>query len=126
MADPQPTAADPGTERRPRKRRRLLRLAVIAAVFLALYLARQPLFGAWLDEHPDARVNVLCPRLKSARWRYLLGRGVAAGTLGRVRLRAVAHPEYDETSWWRWKHGQLDVFNNLVGYAHVRLCGETP
>ncbi len=81
--------------------------------------------GTWLDEHPDAHVTALCPRLTSARWRYLLSQGLSAGAMLRVRLRAVADPEYDETNWWQHKHGLLNTFNNLVGYAHVRLCGES-
>ncbi len=80
--------------------------------------------GEWLDRHPDGRVTFLCKRFQGRKWRYLLDKLLPAAEAGRVRLRPLPSPEYDETNWWHAKEGQLSFFDGVVAYAHVRLAGE--
>ncbi len=79
--------------------------------------------GAWLADHPEMRVRLVSGRLQSARCRHIL-LAVLPKEAARVRLEALARPEYDETNWWSRKEGLLDVCNGWMGYSHILLCGE--
>jgi len=86
--------------------------------------SRFRLLGVWLADHPDARVRLVCGRLQSARCRHLLRAVLPKEAVARVRLLALARPEFDETNWWNRKEGMLDVCNSSLSYAHILLCGE--
>jgi len=86
---------------------------------------RARLLQAWLHDHPDARLLLLCKRFGSRRLRYILG-GVHGGEEARVHLRALPDRDHDETNWWQHKDGLLDFFNSFMGLAHTRLAGESP
>ena len=80
--------------------------------------------GAWLADRPDARVRIVCGRFQSARCRLLLRVVLSKEAVARVRLQALARPEYDEANWWNRKEGVGDFCNSSVSYAHILLCGE--
>jgi len=86
--------------------------------------ARFRLLGAWMAQHPGARVEIVCGRFQSARCRHILRAVLPKEAAARVLILALARPEYDETNWWNRKEGVLDVCNSAVSYAYVLFCGE--
>jgi hypothetical protein len=65
--------------------------------------------GAWLERHPQSRVQLLCDRFRSRCWRMLLDKQLTPDQAGRVSLRALPQQEYDETNWWRKRSGIRDL-----------------
>jgi hypothetical protein len=78
----------------------------------------------WLEENPEAQATFLAESFHGSRWRYLLGTHLSPGVVGRVRLRLVPQPAYDENNWWQHTQGQVDFFGAAVSYIHLRLAGE--
>lgn len=81
--------------------------------------------GQWLAKNQDAQVTLVCDRFRSRHQRMMLDRVLPPADAARVRLWAVAHPWYDETSWWRRKEGVLDLFNGYLGLGYTWVCGDT-
>ncbi len=80
---------------------------------------------AWLLEHPDERIVVIVERLASRRKRMVL-HAVLGVDAARVSVRALAHPNHDETNWWRRKEGLMDVVNGYLQLASAGWFGESP
>lgn len=80
--------------------------------------------SGWLCERPEVRVVVLCDRFGSRRLRCILDRVLTEAEAGRVNIRAVAHPWYDETTWWQCKEGMLGLFGGYLQLGYVWLGGD--
>jgi hypothetical protein len=74
----------------------------------------------WLNEHPEARVCILCDRFSNRRTRCLFERELG-GLSARVHWRALPDRLYDETNWYRNKAGVLGIFDGYLNWAHVEL-----
>jgi hypothetical protein len=61
--------------------------------------------AAWLRTHPRATVLWTCPRFRSARVRVILDAVLGSADAGRVRVRGLADPRFDETNWWSSRPG---------------------
>jgi hypothetical protein len=68
--------------------------------------------SAWLQKHPQARVQLLCPRFSSGNCRWILQRVLAAPELARVQVLAFPYHS-DERRWWQSRAG---VAAFLVGW----------
>ena len=70
--------------------------------------------GAWLNEHPDQTVNVLCDRFTSRTWKMLLRRAADPAHAKNICIVPLANRRFDETNWWRSKPGTLALLNNYI------------
>jgi hypothetical protein len=70
--------------------------------------------SAWLNEHPDQSVNVLCDRFTSRTWKIVLRRAAPLGLAERICVVPLPDRQYDETNWWRSKPGTMAVLNNYI------------
>jgi hypothetical protein len=77
----------------------------------------------WLNEHPDARVCVLCDRFSSRRTHCLFERELG-GLSARVRWRALPDRRYDERNWYQNKVGVLSLFDSYLSVGHVWWYGD--
>jgi len=78
--------------------------------------------GEWLREHPDGQVKLVCDRFSSRRVRWIVDEVLGADA-ARVAVHGVAHPWYDENSWWQRKEGAVDLLNNYVGLTYIWING---
>jgi hypothetical protein len=78
----------------------------------------------WLEEHPEARADVLCDRFGSRRLRVILD-GVLGPEAGRARVVPLRDRRIDELTWWHSSQGVASCYESLVRLAYVRLAGET-
>ena len=69
--------------------------------------------AAWLKRNPQSRLQILCSRFNSRRWRWLLDSYLTSDEAQRVSVRALPKQEYDETNWWRKRSGIRDL---MFGY----------
>ena len=70
--------------------------------------------GAWLAEHPDQTVNVLCDRFTSRTWKMVLGRAAGPALAEKICIVPLPNRRFDETNWWRSKLGTLAFLNNYI------------
>jgi hypothetical protein len=80
--------------------------------------------GAWLDENPAAEVALLCGRFHSSQVRYALDAVLDRQSAARVRIRALADPEYNETNWWRSRRGVKGFMYGWLGLLYAWGEGE--
>jgi hypothetical protein len=78
----------------------------------------------WLEEHPGARVLVLCDRFTSREVRHVFNAVLGPDLGARLHWRGLPKRRYDETDWWRDKEGVLDLFNAYAALGYVCLHGE--
>jgi hypothetical protein len=79
--------------------------------------------GAWLREHPEVQVAVLCDRFGSRRLRIILDRSLGADA-SRAHVTAVPDRRYDETNWWRRQEGTVHTWYGFTSLSYVCLVGE--
>ncbi len=77
----------------------------------------------WLNEHPDARVCVLCDRFNSRRTRYVFDHELGALS-ARVHWRPLTDRRYDERNWYQSKLGAVAFFDSYLSLAHVWVYGD--
>lgn len=70
--------------------------------------------GAWLADHPDQTVHVLCERFTSRTWKIVLQRAVAPGLANNIQIVALRNRQFDETNWWRSKAGTMAFVNSYI------------
>ena len=70
--------------------------------------------AAWLAEHRDQKVKVLCNRFTSRTWKIVLERTVEPALAGQISIVPLPNRRYDETDWWRSKKGTVAVVNNYI------------
>lgn len=80
---------------------------------------------AWLAEHPDDQVVLVCNRFESRRARWILDRVLARTDQVRVRVRALPDALFDESNWWKVKEGQGDLFNSYIALCYSFLNGDS-
>jgi hypothetical protein len=83
-------------------------------------------FGAWLAQHPERNVILLCNRFNSRECLVVLEQTLAPGAAGRIHLIALADRRYDENDWWTTRTGVKDFFGGWLGLMYARLLGEPP
>jgi hypothetical protein len=83
--------------------------------------------AAWLAEHPDQSVNVLCERFTSRAWKLVLRRAAGPPLKQHIRIVALPNRHYDETNWWRSKPGTMAFLTNyiILGF-HCWRSGDEP
>ncbi len=79
--------------------------------------------GAWLGQHPDVHVAVLCPEFRGRYERHVLRAQVDPRDFDRVKF--ATHAAAAEISWWTSREMIQTVFQNYVRLAFVALNGET-
>ena len=84
------------------------------------------LLQRWMNERPGARLLVLCDRFKSRYHRYVLDATLDSQVAARVSVRGLPNRRYNETNWWKSRHGVKSF-----GFAYLRLAyvwwqGENP
>jgi len=79
---------------------------------------------AWLKDHPDDTVRVLCGRFSSGGIRYVMSKTLAADELDRVVFCGVPDSRYDETNWWQSRSGCREIVAAFFDQAYFRLHGE--
>lgn len=82
------------------------------------------LLGAWLNEHPGSDVLLLCDRLGSRRWRYLLDTVLQPHHASRVGILALRNRKFDETNWWKSRRGAKSIFYAYVALTYAFCSGE--
>ena len=78
----------------------------------------------WLEQHPAARIAVLCNRFGGRKLRYILDTILGAEAAGRVRLLGLPERSYDEHDWWQHRQAIVDVFDSYLNLTFTRLSGE--
>jgi len=79
---------------------------------------------AWLKDHPDDTVRVLCGRFSSGGIRYVMSKTLAVDDLDRVVFCGVPNLRYDESNWWQSRAGCREIVAALFDQAYFRLHGE--
>lgn len=83
------------------------------------------LFDDWLRDKPQARVRLLCKRLTSRRWRYVLDRQLTDARAAQVHVEALDDRVEHERGWWRSKSSLKGVFNAYLQLAYD-VCSGAP
>ncbi len=82
--------------------------------------------GKWLARQPDVEVVWVADRFQSNRMRYVLRRMLDPAAAARVRILALAAPEYDETNWWRSRCGLKGFLYGWLWLAYAWGEGDAP
>jgi hypothetical protein len=80
---------------------------------------------AWLIDHSDSRLILICNRFESRRARFILDRVLAREDRDRVRVVSLKDPLFDESNWWNRKEGATALFNNYVALGYSYLNGDS-
>ena len=72
------------------------------------------LLDAWMNDHPNTEVLLLCDRFESRHRRQELDTVLEPGHAARVGILALPDRRHDETNWWKSRRGVKSVFR---GYA---------
>jgi uncharacterized SAM-binding protein YcdF (DUF218 family) len=79
---------------------------------------------AWLEQNAAAQVALVCSQFHSGQVRYVLDSVLDRQSAARVRIRAIADPDYDETNWWRSRRGVKGFMFAWLGLLYARGEGE--
>jgi hypothetical protein len=77
------------------------------------------LLGTWLGQHPGEEMTLVCGRFNSGQVRRILDSVLGRQEAARVRIRALADPDYDETNWWRSRRGVKGFMFGWLGLAYA-------
>ena len=79
---------------------------------------------AWMHDHSEASLLVLCDRFGSRRARHFLDAGLEPASAARVAVRGLADRRYDETNWWKSRRGAKALVLHGVALAYAWCRGE--
>jgi hypothetical protein len=77
----------------------------------------------WLDDHPEARLDVLAARFRSRYERHVLDQVLDPGQAERVRVHALPNAQFDESDWWRKRAAVKDVVGEHLRLTYAYLAG---
>jgi len=83
------------------------------------------LLGDWLQNHPDARVQLLCNRFSGRYYRTVLDATLEPASAARVGLSPVSNFRFDENNWWQSRYGVKGFLINFLLLSYAKLHGET-
>ena len=79
---------------------------------------------AWMNDHGQASLLVLCDRFQSRRARRFLDAGLEPRSAARVAVRGLPDRRYDETDWWKGRRGAKALVLQGVALAYAWCRGE--
>ena len=82
--------------------------------------------AAWLDQHPEGSVVLLCDRFESQKVRFVLDQVLPVSASERVRTVGLADRRFDETNWWKSRTGIKSFVGAMLGLVHTHLVGLPP
>ena len=74
------------------------------------------LLGAWLHEHSDRDIDMLCDCFSTRVWKMKL-KELDSEARSRVHLVGLSKQDYDQNTWWRSKQGCREVVNSYLSLA---------
>ncbi|MEK6238625.1 MAG: hypothetical protein N2C14_28230 [Planctomycetales bacterium] len=84
------------------------------------------LLGDWLDEHPLARVTVLCDRFESGSFGWRCRSVTSPDAASRIQVRSLTGVAVDETNWWKSRGGWKLFGQSWFRWFHSYWFGERP
>jgi hypothetical protein len=81
--------------------------------------------NAWLAEHAEGSMTLLCSRFHSAHLRYVLNAVLDPVQAARVRVCGLADRRFDETNWWLTRDGIKAFGDGWLRQFHSWCIGES-
>lgn len=82
--------------------------------------------GAWMVDHPEARVVVLCDRLGSRSRRLGLDSRLPPEQAARIAIHALPNARGDVHNWWHSRSGVKEFVTQALVLAYTAGRGEEP
>jgi hypothetical protein len=80
--------------------------------------------GAWLADHPDIRVTLLCDELASRRTTVVIRQAMDAEQAGRIHVQPLPDRRFGPDTWYRNRQGIIAVLSEYVALAYMLTMNE--
>lgn len=80
--------------------------------------------GAWLSDHPDIHVTLLCDELASRRTAAMIRRTMDAEHAARIHIQPLPDRRFGPNTWYQSRQGIIAVLSEYIALVYVKTMNE--